>query len=64
MFHGLHFISTMQAGTTPIFKVFGMTGPSPNQESKEPRKSEWVFYAVLTAKVIFKAKNKFGRIQS
>ena len=34
MFCGPHFIiSTMQAGTTPIFKVFGMTGPSTNQES-------------------------------
>ena len=33
MFHGPHFIiSTMQAGTTPIFKVFGMTGLSTNQE--------------------------------
>ena len=31
MFHGLHFIS--QAGTTPIFKVFGITGPSTNRES-------------------------------
>ena len=30
-----HFIvSTMQAGTTSIFKVFGMNGPSTNRESK------------------------------
>ena len=34
MFRGPYFIlSTMQAGTTHIFKVFGMTGPSTNQES-------------------------------
>ena len=34
MFRGPHFIvSTMQAGTTPIFNVFGMTGPSSNRES-------------------------------
>ena len=34
MFRGPYFIlSTMQAGTTPIFKVFGMTGPSTNRES-------------------------------
>ena len=34
MFCGPYFIlSTMQAGTTPIFKVFGMTGPSNSQES-------------------------------
>ena len=26
-------LSTMQAGITPIFNVFGMTGPSTNQES-------------------------------
>ena len=33
-FHGPYFIvSTMQAGTTPIFNVFGMTGPSSNRES-------------------------------
>ena len=25
----------MQAGITPIFKVFGMTGPSTNQESNQ-----------------------------
>ena len=31
---GPHFIiSTMQAGTTPIFNGFGMTGPSSNRES-------------------------------
>ena len=34
MFRGPHFIiSTMQAGLTPIFKIFGMTGPSTNRES-------------------------------
>ena len=34
MVRGPHFIiSTMQAGTTPIFNVFGMTGPSTNRES-------------------------------
>ena len=33
MFRGPFFMSTMQAGTTPIFKVFGMTGPSMNRES-------------------------------
>ena len=34
MFREPHFIrSSMQAGTTPIFKVFGMTGPSTNWES-------------------------------
>ena len=34
MFRGPSFIvSTMQAGTTHIFNVFGMTGPSSNQES-------------------------------
>ena len=34
MFRGPYFIlSTMQAGTTPIFNVFGMTGPSTNRES-------------------------------
>ena len=34
MFRGPYFIvSTMQAGTTPIFTVFGMTGPSINRES-------------------------------
>ena len=34
MFHGPYFIvSTMQTGTTPIFKVFGTTGPSTNRES-------------------------------
>ena len=34
MFRGPHFIiRTMQAGTYPIFKVFGMTGPSSNRES-------------------------------
>ena len=34
MFHGPYFIlSTMQAGTTPIFNVFGMTGHSTNEES-------------------------------
>ena len=34
MFRGPYFIlSTMQAGTTPIFNVFGMTGPSSNRES-------------------------------
>ena len=34
MFRGPHFIiSTMQAGTTPIFKVFGLTGPSNIWES-------------------------------
>ena len=34
MFRGPHFIiSTMQAETIPIFKVFGMTGPSTNLES-------------------------------
>ena len=34
MFHGPHFIvSTMQAETTPIITVFGMTGPSTNRES-------------------------------
>ena len=34
MFHGPSFIvSTMQAGTTPIFNVFGMTGPSTNREA-------------------------------
>ena len=33
LFRGPHFIiSTMQAETTPIFKVFGMTGPSTNRE--------------------------------
>ena len=33
MFCDAHFIiSTMQAGTTPIFKVFGLTGPSTNPE--------------------------------
>ena len=26
-------VSTMQGGTTPIFNVFGMTGPSTNRES-------------------------------
>ena len=36
----MHFIvSTMQAGTTPIFNIFGMTGPSTNRESKH--KSSW-----------------------
>ena len=34
MFRGTHFIiSTMQARTTPIFNVFGMTGPTTNRES-------------------------------
>ena len=34
MFHGPYFIlSAMQVGTTPIFNVFGMTGPSSNRES-------------------------------
>ena len=34
MFHGPSFIvSTMQAGTTPIFNIFDMTGPSSNRES-------------------------------
>ena len=34
MFRGAYFIvNTMQAGTTPIFNVFGMTGPSSNRES-------------------------------
>ena len=34
MFRGPHFIvNTMQAGTTPIFNVFGMTAPSCNRES-------------------------------
>ena len=34
LFLGPYFIvSTMQAGTTPIFNVFGMTGPSSNRES-------------------------------
>ena len=34
LFCGPHFIvNTMQAGTTPIFNVFGMTGPSSNRES-------------------------------
>ena len=34
MFHGAYFIlSTMQAGTTPIVNVFGMTGPSTNGQS-------------------------------
>ena len=33
MFCGPYFImNTMQAGTIPIFNVFGMTGPSCNQE--------------------------------
>ena len=33
MFCGPHFmVSTMQAGTTPTFNVFGMTGPSSNRE--------------------------------
>ena len=36
MFRRLYFIlSTMQAGTTPIFNVFGMTGPSSNRESNQ-----------------------------
>ena len=41
MFRGPHFIiSTMQAGTTPIFKVFGMTGPSTkHQPGIEPIES-------------------------
>ena len=34
MFRGPSFIvSTMQGRTTPIFNVFGMTGPSSNRES-------------------------------
>ena len=34
MFRGPHFnMSTVQAGTTPIFKVFSMTWPSTNRES-------------------------------
>ena len=34
MFRGPYFIvSTMKGGTTPIFKVFGMTRPSSNRES-------------------------------
>ena len=34
MVRGPYFIiSTMQAGTTPIFNVFGRTGPSTNRES-------------------------------
>ena len=33
MFSSPYFIlSTMQAGTTPIFNIFGMTGPSTNRE--------------------------------
>ena len=33
MFRGLSFIvNTMQTGTTTIFNVFGMTGPSSNRE--------------------------------
>ena len=36
MFRGPYFIlSTTPAGTTPIFKVFGMTGPSTNRESNQ-----------------------------
>ena len=45
MFHGPHFIvSTMQAGTTPIFNVFDMTVPSSNRESKptNPLGQGWV----------------------
>ena len=42
MFRGPQFIvSTMQAGTTPIFKVFGMTEPSSNRESN-PLRQCWV----------------------
>ena len=34
MFLGPYFIiNTMQAGATPIFKVFGVNGPSTNRES-------------------------------
>ena len=34
MCYGTYFImSTMQEGTSPIFKVFGMTGPSTNRKS-------------------------------
>ena len=33
MFHGpFYIVSTMQAGTTHIFNVYGMTGPSSNRE--------------------------------
>ena len=31
--HPYFIVSTMQGGTTPIFKVFGITGPNTNRES-------------------------------
>ena len=58
MFRGPYFIvNTMQGGTTPILKVFGMTGPSTHRESNGSKFK-------LLYKIIILEKLFYGGIES